>query len=735
MKIKWLKIVEKLKQRKPQIFTYIILPFLLFLIIDILGHKSVFEGIAHYFSNPLVVLANASIIMFSLSLSLLTRRRVFVVALISTLWLVLGFVNFFLLINRVTPFTAMDFLNIDSALGVIDKYFNTFTYGLLFVVIGLVVTMLIFAFMKAPRVNGVFHIWKSAVGVFVFACIMFGSISLGLFTGALSLKFPELSQSYKKYGFVYCFSNSVFNSGVVKPDNYSEDELGKYQEEETSKNNNPQTQVNAKDIKTPNIIIVQLESFFDITRCKDMEFSEDPLPNLHRYMKSCASGLLSMPVVGAGTVNSEFEILTGLSIDNFGPGEYPYKTMLKDRTCESICYNLSDLGYTSHAIHNNTGHFYGRNVVFSNLGFQDFTSVEYMNLNQETDYTPMGWAKDKVLTKYIDKALDSTKGSDFVYAISVQGHGSYPSDGEYDFPIKVTAKEGSNIDEEILKSREYYTNQIHEMDQFIGELIREIKARNEESIVVFYGDHLPSLSFSDEEFLIGDTYSTEYFIWENMDDISYSSEDMQAFEMESKLLKPLKITNGVVNKYHQDNYKKEKDKNAIPEDQKDEEDYLHGLALLQYDILSGEYASYNGTNPFKKTDIQMGIDTIKITNVYKQTKENAPVETAKAEEETVKGDVDNVDVKKDEDETNPPLEQDGYVIIKGKNFTKYSKVYVNDEYFGNTEFIDQNTLRIYYPDLQGLDSFVVAQTHSADNPLSMTKEMLYYGKGFDKIEK
>ena len=44
-------------------------------------------------------------------------------------------------------------------------------------------------------------------------------------------------------------------------------------------------------------------------------------------------------------------------------------------------------------------------------------------------FTPMGWAKDKILTKYIMEALKSTKGQDYIYTISVQGHGSYPTDG------------------------------------------------------------------------------------------------------------------------------------------------------------------------------------------------------------------------------------------------------------------------------------------------------------------
>ena len=99
---------------------------------------------------------------------------------------------------------------------------------------------------------------------------------------------------------------------------------------------------------------------------------------------------LSVPVIGAGTVNSEFEMLTGMNIDDFGIGEYPYKTILKSKACESLAYNLKDYGYKSFAIHDNTGDFYERNKVYPNLGFDVFTSVEYM---WPKDYTAMDWAK------------------------------------------------------------------------------------------------------------------------------------------------------------------------------------------------------------------------------------------------------------------------------------------------------------------------------------------------------
>ncbi|MFQ9394794.1 MAG: hypothetical protein ACLR2E_13080 [Lachnospiraceae bacterium] len=41
-----------------------------------------------------------------------------------------------------------------------------------------------------------------------------------------------------------------------------------------------------------------------------------------------------------------------MNIDDFGIGEYPYKTVLKEKTCESLAYNLKSYGYKAYAIHN-----------------------------------------------------------------------------------------------------------------------------------------------------------------------------------------------------------------------------------------------------------------------------------------------------------------------------------------------------------------------------------------------
>ena len=98
------------------------------------------------------------------------------------------------------------------------------------------------------------------------------------------------------------------------------------------------------------------------------------------------------------------------------------------------------------------------------MGFDTFTSLEYMNNVMKT---PKNWAKDALLTEQIVDALDSTEGTDYIYTISVQGHGKYPTEQVIENPSVTVTKADS---EEQRWTYEYYANQVYEMDLFVKEL-------------------------------------------------------------------------------------------------------------------------------------------------------------------------------------------------------------------------------------------------------------------------
>lgn len=644
------------------IYMYLITAILINLFIEMLARKSFLKGIYFLIGNPYVFICNAVIILMTLSFTLLMKRRFFGLTLISVIWIILGSANAVLLANRVTPFTAVDLMLIDSAFGVINKYFSILQIVLVIVALLLAVIGLVFMFLKAPKVHHEIKYTRNIVAIIIIWVIGLGAINLGIASNLISMKFGELRVSYYDYGFVYCFTNSLINTGIDKPNTYSGETI-----EKIVKNDDNENKIK-KAKKKPNIIFLQLESFFDMNNLKGITMSENPVPNFEKLMEKYPSGYLNVPIVGAGTVNTEFEVMTGINLDFFGPGEYPFKTKLVDTTCESICYNLKEYGYNCHAIHNNTATFYGRNVVFSNLGYDTFTSIENMNID---DFTPMGWAKDYFLTDYILKALKSTKKQDYIYTISVQGHGSYPTDGDYDYPIKVTG-----VDDESVKNQyQYYAWQTNEMDKFIGKLIKALKEFGEDTVLIMYGDHLPSFGITGEDLVNGDVYQTQYVIWSNFK-TNYTNEDIEAYQLQSKVLGGLNMNSGKINNYTQ-LHKAD-----------DEETYQEGLKNLSYDLLYGDNYAANGENPYRPTEIKLGLNEVKVSSIT------------------------------------PMDDELGTIYIYGNYFTSYSKVYINDEK-QQTVYIDPNTLMIVYPELQEGDSFSVYQQNSDEHVLTKTEPYSY----------
>ncbi len=567
---------------------YIGIPVLLELIIESLNRKSVVSGFLYMFDKPSLFLFNTLIIMLTVSVALFFKREIFVFTLISAVWLIFGIVNFVILSFRVTPFSAVDITLLESAISVSGHYLNARNIAMIVVAVVLVLGCLVYLFQKAPRHKRTTQkkLLISAVSVMLVAFAIFFLRFQSHSVQALETDYTNISEAYENYGFVYCFTNSIIDTGIGKPADYSEERvkqvLGRLDTSTKSSG------------ERPNIIFIQLESFFDVSTLRNLKLSKDAIPNFHKLQKEYSSGLLTVPTVGAGTVNTEFEVLTGISQKDFGASEYPYKTILRDTTSESICYDLKNLGYTSHCVHNNEGTFYGRNKVFKNLGFDTFTSMEFMNGLEDN---PNGWKKDSILTREILDTLDSTKGPDFTLGITVQSHGKYQGFETPDnAPVKVL-KAPEDMEEAYL----YYVNQLYEVDQMIGELVDALEKRNEKTILVLYGDHLPSLDIKKEDLIDSNLYQTQYVVWDNLG-LAGMKQNLASYQLYSEVLERIGICEGNITKYHQNAYWRTKS-------------YYEDLKVLEYDMLYGENYAYQGKKPFEPSDLVMGTKPVKITDV------------------------------------------------------------------------------------------------------------------------
>lgn len=634
-----------------------LLACILVIAIEWMSRHSLISALGFCFGTPLTFLYNVFLIFASLLIVYLFKRRAVVRIIITVFWVLLGVINGCVLANRVTPFNFTDLKLVGDLLDMKNsKYLSLAAEVVAIVAIAAIIFFVILMIIKGPKFSGKVHRLRN--GVCLVACVF----SIPFITKAaihsdiLSGYFGNLAQGYEEYGFVYSFASSVVDIGMQEPEDYSEETIDGI----NASVDVGETTADTEDL--PNIIFVQLETFIDPYELNFLEYSEDPIPNFHSLMENYGSGYLTVPVVGAGTANTEFEVLTGMGIQYFGLGEYPYKTILKETSCESAASDLKQLGYSTHALHNNGGNFYSRAEVFSQMGFDTFTSKELMNI---TEYNEIGsWPTDDILLEETTKILDSTEDQpDFLYTITVQSHGSYPTYQVFEDPaIEVT---GGETEEENYQW-EYYINELHEVDQFIGDLIDELSARDEKTILVLYGDHLPTMGLEDSDMNNGSIFQTTYVTWNNFG-LEMEDRDLTSYQLMAYIMDQLGIHEGTIFTYHQ---------SAMADGTADSETYLSGLELLQYDLLYGERYSYDGEDRYPASDLVMGTEDVVIQSVSLS-----------------------------EDQTE--------LVIEGENFTPWSEVYVNGTEI-DTEYISGTELSVAAGDVPDGAVVTVCQVGSSD---------------------
>lgn len=605
-----------------------------------------FNFFRHFFK---IFLYNSLIVGFTLSPCFLFKKRVFAFSLVSLTWIILGIANNLVIKFRETPLTFSDLGMIQNALELSNQYLSKSSIILIILLFIVVISILSFLFFKCKKYK--IKYIRNITSLLIFFALFKILLNYGLDNDIISKNFWDITGGYNQYGFSYSFYNSAVNNGMSKPNGYSKNTIEGIKNELdilTAENSNNKTltssaiiednssnkEVNSDtSIIKPNIIIVQLESFINPNWITDIELNKNPVSNFEALSDDFTSGLLSVPSFGGGTANTEFEVITGMSTEFFGTGEFLFNTIASKKSIPSLAYSLKNLGYSANALHNHEGKFYTRDKVYKNLGFDSFTPIECMS---PPERTPVGWPKDNVLINEICNIITSTDNPDLIFGVSVQGHGGYPNDYVEDKEIYIT----NDYSKDNKNSLEYYINQIYEMDQFVGNLIDAVNTLDEPTIIAFYGDHFPAVGLATSDVSINTLKSTPYVIWDNMN-LKEDDKDIKTYNLTSLILDKLSFPDTTLSLLHNSNL-----------NQETKTEYLN---QLEYDMLYGK----NYTDDYEKlvpsSEYKIGFKNVKVNNV-----------------ETY---------------------DDNNILIKGENFNNYSNVYVDGKYVDKT-FIDSNTLAI-----------------------------------------
>ncbi len=243
-----------------------------------------------------------------------------------------------------------------------------------------------------------------------------------------------------------------------------------------------------QDTALPDIVVVQSESFFDPSILHGYE-NANLTPNLTRLAANGMSGPLHVPTFGGGTIRTEFEVLTGLSLRYFSSMQFPY-LQLNDKVVPSMVRTLRSHGYETVAIHGNDPTFWNRNTAFKALGFDRFVSQSSFPANAAMDGKYMA---DSAMTDEIMSQLKDSGAPQFLFAISLEAHGPYdvtPKDtaarDAIPVPFAVDARDKVEV--------QNYIYHMQHADQELGRLAALLAKRSRPTLLLFYGDHLPGLN-------------------------------------------------------------------------------------------------------------------------------------------------------------------------------------------------------------------------------------------------
>ena len=393
------------------------------------------------------------------------------------------------------------------------------TLFLLFICVVIVVTLtLIYSFYKSlklpPRWQGVRMVVLVVTTLSLFYVSNFNQPN-NLLKKAFdrSAKWIPYSQKMNYYntGFMGGFLFNLRVDGMSEPDNYSANKI----EEIALKYTKKADKVNQskKDAEQPIVVYIMSESFSDPLKLKGIDMTPDPLKKYREVAsEGSAYGQMLSQNYGGGTANIEFEALTGFSMGLLNPQmTTPYTMMLpKEKEFPSLVSTLKNQQYETTAIHPYNTSMYKRKDVYKTFGFDEF--LDEKTMTHQDKLSKNGFISDESAFKEVLDIFEKSDNPQFVHLVTMQTHMPYSNKYEHsDYSIPSMEKS---------QSIENYAQDIAYTSDALEMFMKEIKELDRPTVVVFWGDHLPSIY--PEEILKENeditAHLTEYFVYDSRDD-------------------------------------------------------------------------------------------------------------------------------------------------------------------------------------------------------------------------
>lgn len=401
-------------------------------------------------------------------------------------WGLLSYVNLLKMEARGDPFVPGDVTLIFEGVEAVGSY-ELQLHPLVLLALGAVCAGMWIAgrFIKTPKPKALVRSLLAltlAVGFALAVVFWYGSTEqYNAFQGPSRTNVPQV---FTCFGFPYAFLYNFNMNGLDVPEGYSEETAAGYEQAYIQEQTAPE--------QAPNIIMIMCEAFTDLPNEAVFGYSEEENPidffNSLTARADTVSGHMIVSNTGAGTANTEFDVLTGMMTNKLGEGATSAFRVVR-RDTDSVPRMLEEAGYESFFLHPGHNWFYNRESVYSYLGIEDQI---FNDAFEESDYLG-NWISDEAFLRVLTQAIGERDGDAplFNYSVTAQNHQAY-NEEKYGY-VPEAVPVNVEISDEAAEYLAVYFKGLKDSDQMLEELVAWLNSQTEPYLLVFFGDHQPNL--------------------------------------------------------------------------------------------------------------------------------------------------------------------------------------------------------------------------------------------------
>lgn len=541
-----MELERKKIQRTLYFVVYALLPVGIFYLMEAYEHNALLEVRTEaQFFNIFIFELLAWIIYLAIGHMCAAARVILGIAM------AFGITNHYVMKFRSTPFVPWDIFSVRTATSVAENYDFTPDMRMVIVTLIFIAAMSLVRFLKkAPKIKLQVRLGTLLVSVLV-TCLFVNTLQKEDFQTKHYL-YPFLfTPAYmtEVNGMAVTFAMNLAYVVVDKPQGYSAKDAQKTLE---SYEKTEDTKQDTQDL--PNIIVIMDEAFSDLAVIGDLQTNEDYMPFMHKMQqgqKNTITGYAQVSVCGGNTANSEFEFLTGDTMEFLPSGSIAYQQYVKQDT-PSLASYLKGLGYATYAQHPYYASGWDRERVYPLLGFEHMDFIDdYTNVSYVRKYISDASDMQHIIDTYEKKEAGKPA---FIFNVTMQNHGGY-TDVYPNFENNIQAQYNSD-------ALNQYLSLIHKTDAALEDLVSYFSKADEKTVIVFFGDHQPSDAVANQiEMASGvdpsdmnseqqkKRYQVPYLVWANYDIGEASDQNTSLNYLSAQVLKAAGVPTSAYQNY------------------------------------------------------------------------------------------------------------------------------------------------------------------------------------------